>query len=693
MLFTLRIHVLIFVFLVPLLSPEIQAAEHTYSSTELGYIGLNTVPSARIDRKGTVRLGLSAKDPYYHGFVGFQVAEPLYVQLRQSGEISSLDKGADRLYPGIDFKLRLLQEQEYWPEVSVGMTSAFGSKRTASEYLVASKAYKDFDFSLGLGWGRMGGAGHLKNPFKALSSHFGKERNFNSEFPNTQHDWFTGNEIGIFGGVEYFTPFDGLSLKADFGADRYLAERQTLGFETPAPWSLGFNYAPTDWADISGGTVGTDTLMARISLKNNIQNWPGRRVGSDNNVKIQDSDHKKSILGNLKSWIDDESVIITQRDENDGSLTHIVLSPDMSYGEHIRHISEHILKQSDKEQKNLTIKPVYKGVKGPTIHLIRRDVEMALAKQGSPEEIWHSVEFEHDETPKPKTLDMQYPLDIDLILDTDLSLSEEDSGFIYRTSLLLDAQKQLPLGFLMGKSFRLNLKDNLDRLQDFNPLGINPVRSDIDFYAQQRLSVDQSFASWIHSFNTDFHLAATAGYLEEMYAGYGGEFLYRPFGNNFAIGIEGWNAYKRIPGSVLNLDLDLYDDVDFTGHFNAYYEIPDSPLTFQARFGKYLAGDYGATLGLERRFKNGAKLGGFATFTNENDQDIFGGESHIYSGLQFSLPIGNIPYVPSGSHMRFDVAQLGRDSGQAVEKPISLYDITEPVSYRSTLQSWSDIVE
>lgn len=93
-----------------------QAQEHAPTSMLLGPLGLNTVPSARMDEAGTLKAGVSMLDPYVHAYLGMQLAKPLYVQLRQSAEVSDINT-ADRLYPGVDVKLRLLEENRKRPEV------------------------------------------------------------------------------------------------------------------------------------------------------------------------------------------------------------------------------------------------------------------------------------------------------------------------------------------------------------------------------------------------------------------------------------------------------------------------------------------------------------------------------------------------------------------------------------------------
>lgn len=80
------------------------------STNQTGVLGLNTVPNARMDEKGTVRIGAGTSDPYVHSFIGFQLAKPFYVSLRQSSQVSSLLSSPDEFYPGVDFKLQLAEE-------------------------------------------------------------------------------------------------------------------------------------------------------------------------------------------------------------------------------------------------------------------------------------------------------------------------------------------------------------------------------------------------------------------------------------------------------------------------------------------------------------------------------------------------------------------------------------------------------
>jgi hypothetical protein len=216
------------------------------------------------------------------------------------------------------------------------------------------------------------------------------------------------------------------------------------------------------------------------------------------------------------------------------------------------------------------------------------------------------------------------------------------------------------------------------------------VRSDASNFAANPVLVDRSYLSWMKTIVPDLHFAATAGYLEEMFAGIGAELLYRPFDSPFAIGIEGWQAHKRTPDTFMALGIE--EEGSFTGHLNLFYDIPDTDITAFAKVGKYLGGDYGATAGLQTQFANGMKVKGFVTATDQKDKDVFGESTNIYGGLQLAIPLGDLLFIPQGSEARMKVAPMARDAGQALDKPVSLYDLTEPMSYRHLGRNWQEVL-
>ena len=686
--------------LLTLICTEAQAAEPApYSSSLSGPLGLNVIPTARMDHSGTLSAGIATMDPYLHGYLGVQMAEPLYLNIRQSAEVSSLNGQEDRLYPGVDMKLRLLKESKFRPEIALGLQSMIGHKRMAGEYLALSKRYKDFDFTAGLGWGRYGTAGHFDNPLKALSNHFGNARSYDDNLAASPEDWFTGDKIGLFGGIEYFTPMQGLSLKLDVGADRYSAENAASDYKPPAPWALGFNFRPVSgWFDAGVAMMGLDKIMARFTLRTDPTGWNVGHAKTRASRPLRPYRTGLPLANQMqRAAHSDGALLYNTRKQGRTALASLDLNKHPSAPEQISRAAIHMANHAGRDIESLSIRPTKYRLKGPRITLNRRDLENALARhQGSADEIWMNADFDvnsSDAEPTSPFMLSQFKTEkFSLILDNKFSLSEEDSGILYRSSLIGKMELPKYLGFIhTGTALRLNLTDNLDTLDKIRPRIALPVRSNVADFARSRLALDRSYATLTHSFSPEIHGAISAGYLEEMYGGLGGEVLYRPFGKRFALGAESWAVIKRDPDTPLHLG--FTPDSLITGHLNGWYSFPERNVTLKAQVGRYLAEDIGATLSIEKEFLNGTKLQAFTTLTDSADYTVFGGTTHAYNGLRLSIPLGNQKYLPENSEVRFNAAPFGRDYGQALNKPFDLYKETDALSYEHLARYWHTITK
>lgn len=653
-----------------------------------------------MNETGTITTGIAATDPYINIFAGIQIAKPLSITIRQTAEVSNPLKDPNRFFPGIDAKLRLAEETEQTPAIAIGITAATGHTRTSGEYIAASKRFGNFDFTAGLGWGRYGSALQIDNPLKSISSHFSKNRNLDSEIPNEPSDWFTGDSIGVFGGVEYFTPLKGLSLKADIGADRYEAERAAFNFDAPAPWSIGANY---NWQtkhatiDTSIAAQGINRVMARLAISQNLKNW-FKPAPPENTVPMAKY-RTNTAFSNQHIEIAAERDKISLQSTTQTELeiqTTLTLSPHHNTPAQIRNAAIHIANTTKPSIETITITPVSLGIQGPAISLQRTDLENAIAhNQGSAEEIWHGSEIiagQHAGLTKRRRIKEvnRGILPFKLTLDEQISLAEEDSGILHRTSIISQFILPRKFGYLdSGASIRLNIADNLDRLDSIRPRSALPVRSDISDFTDNAISLDTAYTAFTHSPRTDLHISGISGYLEEMYAGAGGEILYRPLNSRFAIGAETYLALKRDPNSTLALN--LTGDSLITGHINAWYDVPNHDIVLTAKTGRFLAEDLGIQLGFEKNFKSGAKLEGNITLSNTADFDLFGGTTHADHMMRLTLPLGGIKHLPDYARARITSAPFGRDIGQSINKPLSLYAQTEPFSMSHIIRNWDDI--
>lgn len=175
-------------------------------------------------------------------------------------------------------------------------------------------------------------------------------------------------------------------------------------------------------------------------------------------------------------------------------------------------------------------------------------------------------------------------------------------------------------------------------------------------------------------------MSVYAGYLEEMFAGKGGEVLFRRPGSAWAVGVD----VNQVQQRDFAQDLRLRDYKVDTGHLTGYWQTPFDNVFTSVSYGQYLAGDRGATLTMAKIFSNGSSMGAWATKTNV-PAAIFG-EGSFDKGIFFNVPFDAFMIRSSRINASFGWRPLTRDGGQKVNRPLSLMGETgwlDPMVYSS----------
>ena len=252
--------------------PLAAASGRFLSAGDWGGIGLLQTRTARFADEGQFEVGYSFVDPYKryqftNTFFPWLEATFRYTEIRNKLYSDVVEFSHDQRYKdrGADIKLRLLQERRFLPALALGFQDLLGTGLFAGEYVVASKQWGDFDFSVGMGWGSIGSGGGLSNPL-SLGRRPGE---VGAGGQLSVGDFFRGETVGIFGGVEYRTPFQGLSLKLEYDAHGY--ENDVLSHEATSPYNWGFVFRPQPWFEMSLGRERGNTTMLRFTLRSNLQ--------------------------------------------------------------------------------------------------------------------------------------------------------------------------------------------------------------------------------------------------------------------------------------------------------------------------------------------------------------------------------------------------------------------------------------
>ena len=248
--------------------------------------------------------------------------------------------------------------------------------------------------------------------------------------------------------------------------------------------------------------------------------------------------------------------------------------------------------------------------------------------------------------------------------------------------------------FVLANDTRINFTDNtwlegrlayrlIDNFEKFKQVGVSKlpqVRTNLREYAVTSDFTIPNFALKHMGKLADGHYYGVyGGLLEQMFAGAGGEYLYRPMNSRFAVGVD----VNKVKQRAFEQDLDFRDYTVNTGHITAYVDTGFEDILATVSVGQYLAGDKGVTVDLSRVFDNGVKIGAYATKTNVSAEDF--GEGSFDKGIYLRVPFDALFTSTVPGDASFNWVQVTRDGGAKLRRALSLFEETSTRSPR-TLQ-------
>jgi hypothetical protein len=214
------------------------------------------------------------------------------------------------------------------------------------------------------------------------------------------------------------------------------------------------------------------------------------------------------------------------------------------------------------------------------------------------------------------------------------------------------------------------------------------VRSDIALYQREGdPALSRLTGDYVTKLDDDVYGRLSAGLLERMFGGVSAELLWKPARQSWGLGAEINYVQQR--------DFDqLFSFRDYevvTGHASLYWDTGWYGISTQVDAGRYLAGDYGATLTLKRRFANGWEFGGFFTLTDVPFSDF--GEGSFDKGIFLTIPFNWFLPYESRSEFATVLRPLTRDGGQRLEVSNRLNPLVEDADRAGLRDNWGSFWE
>ena len=246
-----------------------------------------------------------------------------------------------------------------------------------------------------------------------------------------------------------------------------------------------------------------------------------------------------------------------------------------------------------------------------------------------------------------------------------------DTPLLFAVSATADGTYNFDKNTWLTGTVSARLIDNFGKFNYTGPTNLPPVRTDIRQYMTTSVATMPNLqATRTFQLGGDHFASAYAGYLEMMFAGAGGEYLYRPSNSRFAIGIDA----NRVRQRQFNQWTSLQSYSVNTGHITSYWDTGFEDILVKFSVGQYLAGDRGGTLDLSRVFQNGVKIGAYVTRTNVSYSQF--GEGSFDKGVYIAVPFDAFFARHTDSVANLLWTPLIRDGGAMLYRKYPLYNLT-----------------
>jgi hypothetical protein len=664
-----------------------------------GPAGLVLMPSARMLDDGNFSVSYTSFYPYSNYVVSAQplswlqalfkytdVATVLYGPANLSGSQTYKDKS-------VDIKVQLLEESYFLPEIALGINDVGGTGLFAAEYIVASKQYKNMDFSLGLGWGYLGKQGHFTNPLTYLSDSFKKREKSGTvggEF-NTL-SFFAGEKVALFGGMEYHFESMPLIFKVEYDANNYVNDPGGT-LNQALPFNFGMVYSPSKHIDLHAGYVRGDTVSFGVSFKTNLKSSGPIKYFDPEPVAVTEGSKQKAAWTEVSDKIKQNAgLYVNNIKQNQDRLT--VNGVTQNYRETAQGIGRaaRILSNQKLDGVNkLVFVEEYKGLALSAIEIDKPSFEQAARLEIDQDKVLASTKFltgseAQSVSSEPLFESQKNKFDYQYIPFFKGSYGGPDAFLLYQLGIAANANYYLRDNTWISGSLELGLADNYEEFNYVSNSNLPRVRTNVKEYLKtSKLRMSDLQLVDFETFADDFFLMGYAGYFESMYGGLGAEILYRPHGENWAIGLDANYAKQR----DFDQGFGFRDYSVATGHLTGYYE-NDQNMLFKVSAGRYLAKDIGVTFDVSRKFRSGAKLGIWATKTNVSAEDF--GEGSFDKGFYLTFPMNLFSLKSTRDTAKFKWQFLTRDGGQKLNKRYNLYHITDSRSLGFVKDSFENVL-
>ncbi|MDA9666179.1 YjbH domain-containing protein [bacterium] len=608
--------------------------------------------------------------------ISFQVLPRVGLVFRYSGHGTEGGEAYGRINHdrSIDAHISILDESKFVPALSLGLRDFIGTGWYSSEYIVGSKEIGNLEITAGVGFGRIAGSDSFSNPFKGFLSNFEtRTDNKNTIGGNLGSiNWYRGN-ASLFYGLSYRIG-DKISITAEYNPDLMVTERAYY-LDMDSQWNFGLNYQINKYAKIAAQYLHGNqfSLSSQISINPKRAPLNGGKELAPVPMRLRDkasfpvSQNREDII--RKVLHADKFKINSLEFHQETIRINVTNTKFRSTAQALGRVTSTLQRFTADFTK-------FAEISFQTGELQVASYLVDLNK----------VTFEQFGTEVLKT----NGFDGGPIVPVDLKLSKHrnlERRFSWGVGPYLEHRffnPELPLsmelglqvegayhftpGLKLSTALRKSALTNLTKNNRKSNSVLPHVHSDWPLYdlSGQPGHIHELALSYTKNLVPGLYGRLHSGLLEPFFAGIGGEILYKPARSSLAFGFDIHHVRQR--DYEMRFDLRKYETT--VGHFSIYYD-GGGMFDIEVNAGKYLAGDWGATTTISRKFGSGWEVGGYATFTNTPFETF--GEGSFDKAIYFTVPLDWIISSPNKTKRRLTLRPITRDGGANLGSARRLY--------------------
>ena len=648
-----------------------------------GPTGLINMPDARFNPDGTLRFGMAYARPYLDLSANATLLPWLETNLAvtritgvagfatdQSGFGAAYGSYKDK---NAGLKVRLIAENGWWPSVAVGAQDPFGTSLFPKRFAAATKTLGDAQVTLGYGSqlinGAFGGVRYSPSRLGSWSLVAEYDASDYQNFPFAEETNVSGRTRGISAALEYRLGWMTAAISSQrgvAGASAYLAiplDRQE--------W-IPKNAEPEPYAKV----IPRPTLAQwgeDASYGKRMYQALFRQDFKDVRIRLEPNARLELTLTNSR-------ISQMSRAVGRAARTALLLAPLETTAIRVTYTTDALPVATYEFTDLRKLNRYFNGL------LMRKELAESVA-------IRYADPSSYPEKEKADLLAaLEDPIQAGILYGDEgnfISYKSQGVGldvfqikptlnayvngpnvFQYSLGVLTTYDRELSERLFLNTGVNAIVYENITDALGTNNSTLPHVRSDFGEYAKgPPLRLDHLYLNRVYQPSERTYARLTGGWLEQMYGGVGGQWLYLARGAPWAFDVsvdavkqrdfDGWFGFQD------------YQTVTALAAF--HYRLPYQS-TFTTRAGRFLARDYGARFEISRRFRIGMELGAWYTVTNAVDPGIGNESNYRDKGVFVSIPFEALLLKDTRVTSGFSLAPWTRDVGQMVKTP-DLYEM------------------